>query len=375
MQTPKGSKNFFDISEKARKVLKFQDIKDKVICFVASWERSRASYMMPIEDDCKEYILDEVHLFSAAKSMWYRYGNHTFIAFREFEKDADEVIETEEWERKYIEELHNDDKYKDLKNIKPFLSASNFLKKNSAAYFDWSRRTDAMMGKRISILPKDAAYIEYLKHLRTEDRIQDSHEMKILAIDYRKFFGTILYHYLCFIEMVTYKKKIKVSDELRPLYDMFFTVSMDIRLGSFVQIKHIIERAYSKKLQVADWDVLENYSTNHLQHIDVPAFWQQVQKDGYLSNEFVKNVEFLETGLKEDFRVFHSFESLLFYELLHCIYKIKRCQNCQKPLPDMHPDGKIFSGKYCPSWSKDTLECFKERNKKRQKKHYNSQKT
>jgi len=55
-------KDVNSISEKARKILRLPDLKDKVICFIPEWERHKFD-MSNTEITEKEYLLNEKFIF------------------------------------------------------------------------------------------------------------------------------------------------------------------------------------------------------------------------------------------------------------------------------------------------------------------------
>ncbi len=88
-----------DTLAQARKVLGLPYLKDKAICFISSWERTRITPYMPAEDDEKEYIFQELALFESAKHWMQKDGDLSFVAFREFEDTDDDDIDYAEIEK------------------------------------------------------------------------------------------------------------------------------------------------------------------------------------------------------------------------------------------------------------------------------------
>jgi len=87
-----------NILEQARQVLGLPCIKDKVICYISSWERTKITNM-PAEDDEKDYAFDEMGLFEMAKTWLLADGDFSFVAFREFENIDDDEIDYEAIEK------------------------------------------------------------------------------------------------------------------------------------------------------------------------------------------------------------------------------------------------------------------------------------
>jgi hypothetical protein len=85
--------------EQARKVLGLPYLKDKAICFISGWERTKITPYIPAEDDEKEYVFQELALFESAKHWMQKDGDLSFVAFREFEDIDDDDIDYADYSR------------------------------------------------------------------------------------------------------------------------------------------------------------------------------------------------------------------------------------------------------------------------------------
>jgi len=224
-----------------------------------------------------------------------------------------------------------------------------------------------LVGHYISILPTSAEY-DYIKYLKEADRLVESHSINILCVDYKHFPYFILTHFLKYMLAAYKKEKLVISDELKPLYQLFRLASADIKIVTLSWLKIYIDRAFNSTLKINDWDQIEFLSMNHLQNITLPAFWENTHKKGYLCHGNAKNIKRGQSDQQKDVRIFYSFESLLFYELRNCLKRIKRCANCGAIISLEDPK---YKGRYCPPRSENYDICAVERNRKRQNKHYN----
>ena len=357
-----------DAYEQGRKIFGLPELKDKVICFISSWERTKTSFYMPAEDDEKEYSFEELALFESARSWWQREGDFSFVAFREFADMDYEGIDFEEIKKTKKDCPINPPKEKNvLSEINYQIDLSKFLTKRSLAYFQLQQKERDMIGHNISILPTSANY-DYIKLLKEEDRLVDWHRVNILCIDYKHFPYFVLSHFLKYTSSKIKKENLIVSEDLKPLYELFGSTSPDVRMATIYWLEHYINQAFSSSLKVNDWDKIEFLSMNHLQNTRVPIFWENVSKQGYLCRGNVKDLPLGMTDKQEDVRFFYSFESLLFYELRNRLKRIKRCINCGSIIGLDNPK---YKGRYCPPNSENYASCCIERNRKRQKKHYN----
>jgi hypothetical protein len=339
------------IPEKARAIFRLPDLQDKIICFIPQWERSKFNLIRPENDD-KDYLLNEFNLFSIAREDLLKNNVFSFVAYKKINDDyldKDDFLKNEPEAQKMYEGME-------------LLKKSLFKNKKERDYYDLSFKLEQLAGNEIHILPNEGDYKFFLKN----ENMLNQYKINILCIDYKYFPDGVLQHFLKYQKCIFRKKeelKIIRKEELAPLYRLFSDVSVDIKMESFVEISEIINDAYNKNSSLDNLDKAEYLSVNHIQNISQPAFWQKISKSGYLCdyNKNDSNMK-LRDEHKDDFRLFYSFESLLFWELKNFLKKIKRCENCNKPLPKKI-NGKIFKGRYCP----EGTECYQERNRSRQR--------
>lgn len=361
--------NKIDTYEQARKIFGLPNLKDKVLCFMGSWERTKITPYMPTEEEEKEYIFEELALFEVAKSWWQKQGDFSFVAFREFTDNINyEDIDFDNIEKTKKKCPISQPESKTFRSDFNYqIDLSNFLTKNSLAYFELQQKQRDLIGHHINILPKSVKY-DYIKHLKETDRLVDWHKINILCIDYAHFPYFVISHFLKYAEIMFEKKEIVVSNDLKPLYQLFRLTSPDVKMVTLYWLKYYIDKAFSNSLKVDDWDRIEFLSMNHLQNIHIPSFWSSVSKQGYLCDGNTKNLQTKLSDKQEDIRIFYSFESLLFYEFKNRLKRIKRCVNCGAIIGLDNPK---YKGRYCPADSENYAVCCIERNRKRQKKHYN----
>jgi len=358
--------------EQARKVLGLPYLKDKAICFISSWERTRITPYMPAEDDEKEYAFQELALFESARHWMQKEGDLSFVAFREFEDIDDNDIDYEEIEKVKKSYPVSPPKEKDfLSKLKYESWLSNFMTKKSLAYFQLQQKEKDLVGHHISILPTSADY-DYIKYLKEADKLVEWHRINILCIDYKHFPYFILTHFLKYISAFHKKELLEISEELKPLYQLFRFASADIITITQYWLGAFIDRACNGTLKVSDWDQIEFLSMNHLQNMTMPTFWESIRERGYLCKGNANNLKTGQSDRQEDVRIFYSLESLLFYELRNCLKRVKRCANCGAIIGLNDPK---YKGRYCSSKSENYAVCSAERNRKRQAKYYNLTKT
>lgn len=358
--------------EQARQVLGLPDLKDKAICFIGSWERTRITPYMPAEDDEKEYAFQELALFESAKSWLQKEGDFSFVAFREFENTDGDEIDYEEIEKAKRNYPVDPPKEKDFLSELEYESyLSSFLTKKSLAYFRLREKEKDLVGHRISILPTSTDY-DYIKYLKAADKLVEWHRINILCVDYKHFPYSILTCFLKYISSVYKKEQLAIPEELKPLYQLFRFASDDVKMVTRYWLGVYIDRAFNGTLKINDWDQIEFLSMNHLQNMIIPVFWENVRKNGYLCKGNAKNIKTGQSSKQEDVRVFYSLESLLFYELRNRLKRVKRCANCGSIMGISEPK---YKGRYCSENSENYAACFAERNRKRQTKHYNLTKT
>ncbi|PIS41825.1 MAG: hypothetical protein COT25_01000 [Candidatus Kerfeldbacteria bacterium CG08_land_8_20_14_0_20_42_7] len=357
-----------DTLAQARKVLGLPNLKDKAICFISSWERTKITPYMPAEDDEKEYIFQELALFELARHGMQKDGDLSFVAFREFEDTDDDDIDYAEIKKTKKKHPVLSPKKKDFLseiNYEPLLS--KFMTKKSIAYFRLQQREEDLVGHHISILPTSADY-DYIKYLKEVDKLVEWHRINILCVDYKHFPYFILTHFLKYVSAFHNNKKLEVSKELKPLYQLFKSSSPDVKMIAYHWLGVYIDRAFNGTLKIGDWDQIEFLSMNHLQNMILPSFWSEVRQGGYLCKGNAQKANEVQPGKQENVRVFYSLESLLFFELRNCLKRIKRCANCGAIIGLSNPK---YKGKYCSPKSENYATCSAERNRKRQSRHYN----
>lgn len=373
----KEAKGKIDVREQSRQVLGTPYLKDKVICYVSSWEKSKCSSYAIAEDDQKEYSFQESVLFEKAEGWLVEDGDFSFIAFREYKDIDDKDIDFEEIERlKKTFPIPKPKPINDIKNtnLQEILNVGSYdywlkkyLTKKSLQHFRYQQKIDNLKDSTIYLLPASVEYMKHFKELHPD--LIETHTLDILCIDYAHFPSFILNHFLRYMDIIRGKKQLPVSDELKPLYRLFNKISSDVRLITYYNLQIWINSAFNKSSHVSEWDNIEFLSINHLQNKRGLNLWEEIKKDGYLCKE---NANSVSTGLCEDkerydFRVFYSLESLLFWELKNCLKRIKRCLNCGAIIGD---SDKKYKGKYCSPGSENYKNCYLERNRKRQKKYY-----
>ncbi|MDP2695793.1 MAG: hypothetical protein Q8O87_00910 [bacterium] len=361
-----------DTLAQARKVLGLPYLKDKAICFISSWERTRITPYMPAEDDEKEYIFQELALFESAKHWMQKDGDLSFVAFREFEDTDDDDIDYAEIEKTKKKHPVSPPKKKDfLSEINYESLLSRFMTKKSIAYFRLQQKEKDLVGHHISILPTSADY-DYIKYLKEAEKLVEWHRINILCVDYKHFPYFILTHFLKYISAFHNKERLEVSEELKPLYQLFKSTSPDVKMIAYYWLGAFIDRAFTGAFKISDWDQIEFLSMNHIQNMTLPSFWSEVRQKGYLCRGNAQKGNEVQPEKQDDVRVFYSLESLLFFELRNCLKRIKRCANCGAIIGLGDPK---YKGRYCSPKSENYAVCSADRNRKRQIKHYNLTKT
>lgn len=378
----KEVKNKVSVREQARQILGLPYLKDKVFCYVSSWERGKNNSYGIAEEDEKEYSFQEFALFEGAYNWLQTDGDFSFIAFREFKDIDDEDIDFEEIERlkkTFPAKKPKPDADLNGTNLREILSMgsydyflSKFLTKKSLQYFRYQQKIDNLRDSTINLLPTSVEYMKHFKEIHPD--LIETHTLDILCIDYACFPNFILNHFLRYLEYRSAKKELIVSDDLKPLYDLFKRVSSEIKWLTYYELKILIDRAFDSSLYVGDWDKIDFLSSYRLENTRKLNLWEKVKKYGYLcrGNSIDVGLGLCEDKQRYDFKVFYSFESLLYWELKNCLKRIKRCANCGAIIGE---DNKKYKGRYCPADSPNYKKCCLERNRKRQKKYYNLTKT
>jgi len=74
------------VSEAARKILGFTDVKDKIICFIPEWERDKQNEMLADAPEVETYQANEPSIFQTVRYYLLEQGSHQFLAYRELER-------------------------------------------------------------------------------------------------------------------------------------------------------------------------------------------------------------------------------------------------------------------------------------------------
>lgn len=354
-----SEENFLEMAEK---VLALPKTKDKVVCFVSDWERHKLSkFWKGVETRDREYMLKEEYAFSLARSKFLHEGCLSFILFS----------------------LSNNGKISknNFKEIDPM------VKMGFTEMQKWARgNPQALEGFRSSSISggtdKFIGVLEdkpnFRKILENNKNVFDQHQLKILCLDYAISSDGVLFNFIRYADRIkktrlTGKaKEIKIEPDLSPLYEIFNVASKDVGTFYLQEIIRIVEKIYSKEpLSVDEMDEINFLSANHLQEIDRPPIWNFMKSNnGYLCEGNLKQEpdprDSNNNSEKISVRFFYSLSSLLFWELLQCINSVRRCDNCNEPLPAKR-NGKIFKGKNCIKGMRSFSVCNKERLRKRQK--------
>lgn len=347
--------------EMAKKVLALPKTKDKVVCFVSDWEAYKSSsIMLGIDPGDEKYVLKEENIFRYTRGMFLLEGHISFLLFRQFDK---KMFLEDCWDG--VDPMAK----KGFEALKKGVFNNPKEEKKFEIDLKLREATD-----HISILPDTP---DFRKFQENNKKTVDQHELKILSVDYSLFPYGILFEflkYMNYLALLRNKKEIKekISPELAPLHRLFLGSSLNVRIFYATKIVEIIEKIYKKEIMtVAEMDEINFLSKNHLQEIDKPRIWRYVESNGgYLCKGNLRRKP-ESGGSREDdgkisVRFFYSLSSLLFWELLQCINSVRRCENCNEPLPAKR-NGKIFKGKNCIKGMRSFSTCNKERLRKRQK--------
>lgn len=340
---------FNTMSEKIRSLLDIPELDDKVICFIPKWEKHKLAYDHS-EYFEQPYLLDESRLFFHARKYLFENQEFCFYVYRTFERDGSSSAQSPE--EKTVSKA----------------TRSLFKSKNARKYHELTFALDQLVDHFITIIPMNANSKEYL---RSQD-IADSSDIHILCIDYSKLSGGILQKFLAH-EATRFEKRKKLADQ--PLFDLFNEASFGVYTESMMELAEIINDAYSKELSEDQQDDMEFLSSNHVQNLPIPDFWERIPESGYVceyNKDLLKKRKAVANEQKQsqssDFRLFYSLESLLFWELRQRLKKIKRCATCHKPLPRTI-NNKYFKGNHCPL----NTECRKARNREKQRRFRKNQ--
>lgn len=347
-----------NISPKAKQILGLPEFGDKVICFIAGWEKPRMDVQHERSHD-SEFKAQEQYIFSFIRKSLFKENIFSYKVFRTFNQYYYEEKRKYKGEDSTLKALSVaiDKLDKDEKKF--------YKKKEVWKFHKLNQELDNLINDHLTILPDKQNLKAYFG---TMDVI-DFRSVNILCIDYRHFSKTIVFHFIKFVEGFYRQNRVEISKDLEPLYNLFRQVPTDVVFGTFNKLAKIVEKFYKNIATTEDNDIVEYLSANHVQNLNKPLFWENIKSQGYLCNF---NSDGLAKGISEkrvDFRFFYSFESLLFYEINHCLLKTKRCLNCRFALPDNH---KV---KYCIKGMDNFESCLRQRNRKRQNKHYRLTKT
>jgi hypothetical protein len=232
-----------------------------------------------------------------------------------------------------------------------------FPDKKRSKIYDLTERLRRLVDGRVRIVSDGSFYREFL-----EGKTADLFSLSVLCLDYRYFNTNLIYEFVRYCESPS--KKPQVSENLLPLFDLFRRASSDVKTDTFWRIARIIRHAVKNELTPEDEDDMNYLSMNHVQHIKVPDFWNEIKRYGYSCPTLNDREDYLPCADKADFRFFYSFESLLMFDLKNRLLKVRRCRNCKSIMPEG------YMGKYCPPNAASYAVCRKERNRKRQQKHY-----
>jgi len=313
--------NEVPFSTQLRKVLTVGDLETKAICLVPEWEQHGGITVMPEESTMiKELIYYQKMIQIKALNLLLKEGHFNFIVFRHLsEYDIEEALSKEE--------------KKIYKMIEKKLPESDILE-----------AMHVFLEPHIQVLPDTADNRKYVSTLKTK-----AYGVKAICIDYKFFSNKVLYHYFLYQDYVFDQIKIpKISPEQAVIFKFFKTFHVVTRFETNIELKKILSNIIENKLSPADYDLATFLSTNHMQNIASPFFWDSVQEFGFLAlYDGLEKPLVAQKSKREDYHIFYSLESLLFFELLNHINKTSRCKNCAEILPSLIK-GKTFKGKYCP---------------------------
>lgn len=326
-----------NVAELAVKNLNLDKIGGKAVCFVPSWERG-INGVLPIDSsrDDEEFILREKQIFREIREQFLLKGHLSFLVIKSYasSNETDNSVAEDEDEEEF--------------RITP--------PKPLNKYFKLKQKASEMSASKLSILP-DNKYGNKL--LKTYDVIKVE-KVKILFIDYSEYLASTLKPFLDYINNYgTEDEDKKVIGKKLLLNNFFKNVSFDVIVDTYLEIAKLIKKIDSNTLTVADRDLIEYNSINHLQHINLPFFWASVNRDGFCC-EYNNRLELQLKNKSADVNFFYSFSSLLFYELSKTLKNSHKCLNCEKLLP------KSSRSNYCP---KENKKCWADRNRKKQHKH------
>ena len=343
------------VSESARRVLGVADnLKDKIICFIPKWERDKLSQVPADPPEMETYQANESSIFRNARFYLLEYGVHDFIVYRNMEDDEPTP---QQLKRIYANDPRG---YKSMmKTSRQFkeMRGNLFPDKKRRKIYDLTERLRTLVDGHVRILP-DSPESRYL----VTDNTADWFPLSVLCLDYRYFNANLTYEFVRHCESPS--KAPHVSEELLPLFDLFKRASMEVKMDTFWRIARIIRHAVENELTPEDEDDMDYLSMNHVQNIKVPNFWNATKRHGYTCPAWNDLEDYSPCPEKADFRFFYSFESLLMFDLKNRLLKVRRCRNCKSIMP------AGYMGKYCPPNADSYAACRKERNRKRQQKHY-----
>ena len=325
-------------SSLVREILNVGTLTDKVICIIPEWETHGGVKIVPPDQVIiKDYVYYEKYLQQRVRKILLNEGIFKFYAFHHRSSDISRHLDQAE--------------EKALRLIKKNAPESEIL---DAMY--------AFIDPHISLLPATKENLEFIKSEKVK-----FFRMSVLCIDYAFFSNKILYYYLLYLDCFMEKKSWeKAPVAIKPLFELFSDMYIATRFETNSTLQNIIKSSVQKELTSEEYDLASFLSTNHVQNIDTPYFWDHVTHEGfYLGGEDLGVRQ--NSRKKEDFRFFYSLESLLFYELIQMMNKVRRCKNCNSVLP-IKVNNKNFKGVYCQPGFLNFETCNKERTAIRQRK-------
>lgn len=338
------------VSEAARKILGFTDVKDKIICFIPEWERDKQNEIPANPPEVETYQANESSIFQTARYYLLEQGSHQFLAYRELGRE-----ERSPADRKRFYGSNPD--FKELNDLFKRHLKDLIPDKRRRTIYELNERLRTLVDDHIRVSEDSPIDREFL-----ENKTVEKFRLSVLCLDYKYFTQNLTYEFVRHCESPS--KAPHVSEELLPLFDLFKRASMEIKMDTFWRIARIIRHAAKNELTPEDEDDMDYLSMNHVQNIKVPDFWNATKRRGYTCPTWNDPKNYLPCAGKADFRFFYSFESFLIFDLKNRLLKVRRCRNCKSIMP------VGYMGKYCPPNAASYAVCRKERNRKRQQKHY-----
>jgi len=284
--------------------------KDKIICFIASWEIHQFSKQGFTElSNHLIYFANQLYIFWEIEHLYLDGGSFSYYVYR--------------------------------------------LKKHPT---------------RFEILPINQVNKEYLSEIK--NKILDRHRVDVLNLDYQIFYRAIVSEYLKWYWQRDSENYANIKQG-NPLLNLFDHMPFDTRTFTHGDIVTMLNQINEGGVSEELISRCAFRSNSHLRLIPMPMYWDQLQKDGYLveENKIRANLKTPTEKSRKigNFRFFYSFESLLYFEFYHLLKKATFCKNCGHILPFFTLNGRKYKGKNCPPFSSNYNHCSKARSRERVK--------